>query len=83
MGLEDPKELQDAPELSPGLEFFWEAFFDLTTCRQAGVSGFGPIPYDKMVLYAEMYELDDEEILEFTFLIKSLDAVYVEKLGAK
>jgi len=53
-----PKFLRERPSLLPGLEFYYEAFMDLSTCRSFGM-GIGPIPMVAIWTYCDMLDLDD------------------------
>ena len=64
---------------APNIEhfhFFIEAFYELSSCRQIGMS-FGPIPFTAIAEYARMYEVDDFD--EFLYIIRLLDNKYLEK----
>ena len=68
---------------APELMFYWNAFFQLTTDRQLGVS-LGPIPWSVINAYAGRYGIADE--LEFDVLvrlIRAMDGVYLEDLNRR
>lgn len=72
-----PDSIQNAPVLLPGLEFYYAAFLDLSTCRAVGM-GEGPIPWDAIDRYAQRHGLDDDEYDAFFGLIRALDARYLQ-----
>ena len=63
--------------LLPGLQFYYQAFLDLSTCRSVGMAE-GPIPWDSIDAYAKHHGLvDDNEYDRFFLLIRALDAEYL------
>ena len=73
-----PQAIREAPELNLGLEFAYQAFWELTTCRPVGF-GVGAIPWSAIREYALAYGVDEEEdFSEFTLLIRAMDRVYVD-----
>lgn len=66
----------NAPELAPGLEFYFHAFVELTTERQVGMSE-GPIPVSAMRRYAEDLGLSPDEAHRFRTLISGMDVAYL------
>ena len=77
-----PARIANAPQLLPGLDFFYIAFLELSTCRDVGM-GLGPIPWTAMNAYAERYGLEDDDFAEFTWLLKRLDATYLQQQDEK
>lgn len=78
-----PAGVMNAPQLLPGLEMYLRAFFDLSTDRQIGFSGLGPVPYSSIAGYAESFGLDDSETYDFAYLIKQLDAAFLTQMEEK
>lgn len=73
-----PDAIANAPELFSGLEVYYEAFLELTTCRQVGF-GEGPIPWDAIDRYAERHGIADEEDYEdFVDMVRALDDAYLK-----
>lgn len=72
-----PKRIQDAPELQLGLELYWDAFWDLSTCRTSGF-GAGPIPWLAVREYALTFEFDEEQMNDLFYLVRRMDNVYLE-----
>ena len=78
-----PKKIQNAPELMLGLEFYFNAFDDLSSCRGIGF-GLGPIPWTAMVQYCEEYDVVDASSQEdFFHYIRELDNVYLAHMAKK
>jgi hypothetical protein len=62
-----------------GLEFYMDAFAELSTSRPSGL-GVSPIPFTAIAEYFRIYELKDFD--EFAAIIRRLDNVFLE-LNAK
>lgn len=77
-----PDRIANAPELEFGLDLYYDAFWDLTTGRQAGL-GASPIAYMDMRDYALAHEYDEEQI-EFLFhCVRMMDNAYLEFYNKK
>lgn len=63
------------PEIT-GLEFFLDAFRELSTSRQSGFS-IGAIPFTAIVEYFSIYEIDGD-FDEFIYVIRRMDSVFLE-----
>lgn len=72
-----PEWYLDEPEIIPADAFYLKAFYDLSTCRQAGM-GLGPIPWRDIKEYALFYKLDDDIIEAFVDIIMDMDRAYLE-----
>jgi hypothetical protein len=70
-----PKFVADRPDLPECLLFFWQSFLDLSTERSIGM-GPGPIPWSRIVNYANYYDIDDAE--SFIQIITEVDKAYLE-----
>lgn len=68
-----PEWAAEEPILSPGDEVFLRAFYNLTTCRQIGMS-IGPIPWTDIYKYALFLELDKDLIDPFIQIIREMDS---------
>lgn len=69
-----PEPFLDQPELSEISGFYWQAFCDLATERQVGMS-LGPIPRSRAREYAVQEGIDtDEEWQLFWAILRALDA---------
>lgn len=76
-GIELPQDLAQPPELSAGLEWYLEAWQELSHDRQIGF-GLGPIPGSAIRAFAEYHRLDDTERDDLMHLIRRLDQVFLE-----
>jgi len=72
-----PQWLREAPSLLPGLDFYFTAFNELTTCRAIGM-GVGPIPWNVVQEYADRQGLDDEERQCLLHLLRAMDNAYLD-----
>lgn len=70
-------ELADPPQLAFGLEWFLQAFQELSCDRQIGF-GPGPIPSWAIRSFARDHGLDDEETADLSYVIRKLDEVFLE-----
>lgn len=52
------KFLREAPTLLPGLDLYYNAFWELTSCRQIGM-GVGPIPWTAVEAYGHSNGFDE------------------------
>jgi hypothetical protein len=59
------------------LEWYYEAFGKLTTCRSVGM-GPGPIPWTAVREYCAYHGLDEDDQAEFEYLISVMDDAYLE-----
>ena len=73
-----PESIKNAPELLPGLELFYGAFFDLTSCRTGLHSTEGPIKWTAMDRWAERYQLDDEQWEDLVYHLGQMDEAYLK-----
>lgn len=78
-----PLAIQNAPVLLPGLAFYYKAFADLSSCRNMGMSGGGPIPYTAISEYAERNHMDDEDFHTLLTFIRTMDVAYLEHVASK
>lgn len=65
-----------------GDDFYLNAFYELSTCRQIGMS-LGPIPWTAIIEFAEFSGLDSEILPVFVLSIRAMDAVYLEWTSKK
>ncbi|HEX2242744.1 MAG TPA: hypothetical protein VHK27_05740 [Gammaproteobacteria bacterium] len=72
--------LDEAPDLREDLSFYLQAYHELSTVRPVAFSGIAPLPYDKVIEYAERHKLDEEEFEDFCEIINGLDAKFREFL---
>lgn len=77
-----PDSIAFAPELQLGLELFYSAFWDLTTCRPSGWT-VQPIPWSAVVEWGQMHELDAEEMDDLIFYTREMDGEYITYVSEK
>lgn len=70
------KDLTDSPEVRIDLQFFFNAFMELNTCRSIGMNE-GPIPWTAMITYCEVLEIDRDERERFIYLVRKMDEAYL------
>lgn len=71
-----PKKIRDAPELHLGLEFYFSAFFDLTTCRPGGM-GMYPIPWKEILRYGLFFQLSFDQMEDLFFFMRRMDEAWI------
>jgi hypothetical protein len=77
-----PKFLRDRPSLLPGLEIYYNAFMDLSTCRNNGM-GVGPIPITAIYEYCDRQGFD-EDICEALFdHVRAMDSEFIRHHNSK
>ncbi len=75
-----PEWYLDEPDAYPGDHFYLKAFYDLNSCRSIGLN-LGPIPWDKILKYAEYSQLDTQVTECFLTVIATMDNHYLEKVA--
>lgn len=78
-GIAAPQVLTEQPKLPVGLVMYLEAFYELDTERNHGMS-LARIPWSKIMLYADRYNYDEDELL---FFVRKMDDALLEKLAAR
>lgn len=81
-GMPLPKAIENAPELWPGLELYFNAWFELDSTRAIGM-GVGPIPWNAIESYCQALELGAEQKAKMHRLVRALDRVYLDKQRKK
>lgn len=71
-----PDELANPPSIPSELIFYWEAFCDLHSCRNNGMS-VGCIPWSAVNEYARRYGISDYEFDDFNYVISKLDSEFI------
>ena len=83
-GQQLPDAIRGAPRLLPGMSPYFQAFIELTTCRQ--VSGMGPpgrIPWTAVDQYALRHGYVGDGFDDLCGVVMKVDEGYVEHLAAK
>lgn len=78
-----PDAIQNAPELQLGLELFYIAFMDLSTCRSVGSILPGPIPWSAIQSYCEAFDIAGEQREDLFYHVEHLDKSYLAWLEKK
>jgi hypothetical protein len=68
--------IANAPQLLMGLEMYYEAFTELSTCRQVGM-GMGPIPWTAIDRYGDRYGFQGEGFEYLVRMVRALDDVFL------
>lgn len=77
-----PDRINNAPTLTLGLEFYYAAFNELSTCREVGL-GMGPIPWTEVRSYADSYGLPEEEAEDLHVLMAIMDEAFLKHFAQK
>jgi len=78
-----PDKIKNAPTLQSGLEFYYTAFIELSTCRDAGM-GAGPIPWESIhKMGTDHLDLDEEDFDRFVQIIRGMDLTYLDYQESK
>lgn len=72
-----PPKIANAPQLKPGLELYWWAFADLSTCRSGGLEE-GPIPWTACAKYAEIHGFNERQLYDLCFFVREMDSVLMD-----
>lgn len=77
-----PAAIANAPELWLGLDLFYVAFLDLTSCRTLGM-GEGPIPWTAVGQWCDEQGITGEQREDVRYHVSKLDTVYLEHRASK
>ncbi len=72
-----PDVIANAPELLLGLDSYFEAFVELSTCRGLGMAS-GPIPWTAVDRYAERHGYSGEGFEYLLQMIRAMDEAFLE-----
>jgi len=75
-GMPLPQRIAEAPSLQIGLQLFWDAYMELSTCRMAAMS-VGPIPWTAIMDYAKAWELDPYQTEDLMDIVRAMDNAYL------
>lgn len=73
-----PNAIQNAPDLLPGLDLYYDGFVALTSCRNSMFAGEGPIPWLVMRDYCNDYGIVGEQKEYFFLMLGHMDNAYLE-----
>ena len=68
------------PHAVRGDDFYIEAFWELSSCRDFGM-GIGPIPWHRILQYGTWKQLDHGMMILFVRVIRELDETYIKGLN--
>jgi len=77
-----PDRILNAPQLSQCLEFFFDSFWVLSTCRSVGM-GVGPIPVTAIMEYGRFHNCNDDLMHDLIHYVMTLDQIYIEYVSNK
>jgi len=72
-----PDRIQNAPELFLGLELFYVAFMNLSSCRSQGYGTEGPIGWLQINDYCITYGIIGEQRDDLIYHVQHLDETYL------
>jgi hypothetical protein len=79
-----PERIKNAPALLQGLELYYEAFFDLHTCRPPEMDGGeAPIPWLAIDTWASRAGLDALQREDLQFFVRWMDREYLTYAAQK
>lgn len=78
-----PDKILNAPKLYAGLDLFYIAFMDLTSCRALGYGVVGPIDWLTIDTYCERLGLTGEQREDMFFFINVLDKEWLAHYSRK
>jgi hypothetical protein len=78
-----PERIQNAPDLLLGLEIYYLAFLDFTSCRTAGYGTEGPISWMTIEDYADRKGIEGAQREDLHYYISNMDAAYLEFKSTK
>ena len=73
-----PEKIQNAPELLLGLELFYIAFMNLTSCRTQGYGTEGPIGWLQISEYCLIHGIIGEQRDDLIYHVQKMDEVYLK-----
>lgn len=81
-GLRLPGKIENAPELHMGLGLYYNAYWELTSCRASGW-GIGPIPWSAILEYARFFEFSEEQEEDLLYYVRMMDNAYLDYKRSK
>lgn len=76
--------MRDKPVIEAHLLPVWRAFQALSSDRQIGFGGVGPIQFSSVDRYATRYGIDGvDDFDRFSTLIRAMDGVFLERMNRK
>lgn len=78
-----PEFILNAPQLGVGLEFLYNSYIKLSTCRPSSFAGISRIPWTAISQYCHDYKIYDEEREDFEFVIDKIEEAYLGHIEKK
>lgn len=78
-----PDKIANPPVLPKVLQFFYDSFISLGSCRSFGASSEGPIPITAIITYGQALDCDSELLQDLITYVELLDGVYMEHVAKK
>lgn len=75
-----PNEIKNKPRLRNDLALYFAAYLELDTERNHR-EGANPIPMSAIFRYIEFYEIEDDIIRDFVYLIKAMDSANCKRIS--
>lgn len=76
--------MRSKPIIKDHLLPVWKGFWAISSDRQIGFGGVGPIQFSSLDRYATRYGIDSvDEFDRFTTLIRAMDGVFLEQMNRK
>jgi len=72
-----PDKIANAPVLAMGMELYYNAYIELSTCRPSGW-GASPIPWSAISDYGRTFEFDEEQFDDLFFFVRALDSAFLD-----
>ncbi|MGQ4273393.1 phage tail assembly chaperone [Terrihabitans sp. B22-R8] len=76
-----PQALREQPELPEHLFSLWDAFHELSTDRQIGMAGAGPIMFSSIDRYACRFGIEGDDFDLLASAIRAMDAEWREHMA--
>jgi hypothetical protein len=73
-----PEQFLNAPELFSGLDLYYMAFMDLTSCRQLSQGVMGPISWANLQSYCNEYGIHGEQREDLFYFTMKMDEAYLK-----
>lgn len=77
-----PPRIANAPQLAIGLELYYLAYMEISTCRSVGMTA-GPIPWTSVQDYATAFDFDEEQTENLHVYVRAMDKAFLDHLNAK
>ena len=73
-----PASVENAEAIGDGLELYWTAYAELTTCRPQSYGGCPPIPWTAVATYAQFHRFDYDQFNDLVYFVRQLDDTYAK-----